>query len=88
MSLRNIPHLLAATVVESGHGGRHPVEEELQHPVKHLDQEGELLQNARMNVARETRRVGRPNGPYSKDSTGFGRVVGIERSAERLVAIE
>lgn len=86
MLLGNIPHLRTAAVVDSRHEGGQPVEEELQDPVEHLDQERKLLQQAGMGVAGEPRRVGRPDRPYSKDTTSFAFQIG--RSTSGRVAVE
>lgn len=84
--LGHIPHLCAATIVDSRHEGGKPVEEELQHPVEHFDQEWEFLQKARVGMARETRRVGSSHGPYPKDTTSLA--FQVDGPASGRVAVE
>lgn len=64
----------------------HAVEEELEDPVEHLDQERELLQDARVEMPSESRRVGCSNGPYPKDAAGLARVV--RSISGNLVAVD
>lgn len=69
-----------------GQGFGHAVKDIGDDPIKHLDQEGELLQDAAMDVVGETGRVG---GIYDGPTAlaGFWKVLGGLRSLGQVVFI-
>lgn len=62
MRLGRVPHGTTAAVVPLGQGRCQAVEAEADAPIPHLNKEGELLEDARVDVGGEPARVGRLEG--------------------------
>ena len=83
--LCRVPHLLTSPVVQLGKEVRQAVEAKCDSPVEHLNEEGELLENAGVQVLQELGSVWCVDADEAKERSLLGRMQVWSREDLKLV---